>query len=101
MYNMKIKTYKAHNMLEAILPTIQQLHKKHKNPITYLQSSWLEIAPEWAIIAQPYMIRQKTLTLKTSSTHAMVIQYREQELLKIAQSIIGEEAIERVKIIKI
>ena len=87
-------------MLESILPTMKQLSKKHQNPINYLKTSWVEIAPEWAVIAQPYMIRQKTLILQTSSTHAMTIQYREQELLQIAQSIIGE-VINRIKIITI
>ena len=97
------RTYKSKTLLESLLPTMQKLQNKHKNPINFLRTTWLDIAPKWAILAEPYMIRKNVLIMKTSSAHAITLQYREQELLQIVNTVIGTNKerveIDRIKII--
>lgn len=98
-----MQTYKSTTFLEALLPTMKKLQKKHQNPINFLKAVWVEIAPNWAIFAVPYMIRNNTLIMKTDAKHAITLQYREQELLEIIQTVLGKDrsdtAVERIKII--
>lgn len=94
-----MQTYKSKNVGNEIMALMQNLHKKHKNPINFLKTCWGEIAPEWAMLAEPYMIRNHVLTMKTNAAHAMILQYREQELLQIAQSVLGD-VVNQVKIMK-
>lgn len=93
-----MQTYKTKSIMEATLPFMKKLHKQHKNPINHLKTAWPEVAPAWAMLAIPYMIKNQVLTLETSQTHAMLIQYREEELLDLANSIVGNLAT-RIKII--
>ena len=94
-----MQTYKSSTFMEAILPTIKKLHNKHKNPINFLKTAWVEIAPQWAVLAEPYMIRKETLIMRTSSQHAIMLQYREQELIAVINTILSQSPITRVKII--
>ena len=98
-----MQTYKSKTFLEALLPTMKMLQKKHQNPVNFLKAVWVEIAPSWAILAQPYMIRKNTLIMQTDQAHAITLQYREQELLSIIQAVLGTSSdgvvIERIKII--
>ena len=87
---MKKQTYKAMSFIEALLPTIKKLSDKHKNPINYLKTGWAEIAPDWARLATPYMIRNNTIIMKTNCEYATILQYREQELISIIKTILGD-----------
>ncbi len=98
----KNQTYRSTTFMDAILPTMKKLSNKHKNPVNFLKAVWGDVAPQWAVLAQPYMIRKNTLIMKTISNHAITLQYREQELLKLVQTVLGENVngtpIERIKI---
>lgn len=98
------QTYKSFTIIEALLPALKTLAKKHKNPINYLKTGWQEIAPDWAKIATPYLIRNNTLIMKISDASATMLQYREKELIQIIKIILGEveekDAIKYIKIIK-
>jgi hypothetical protein len=93
-----MKTYKAFLIEELCAQIMRGVKKKHKNPIHMLAAVWSEQTPDWAKILTPYKLDKKTLYFK-SSQNALILQYKEKEIIQIAKSIINEE-IERVKIIK-
>jgi|LADL02.1.fsa_nt_gi hypothetical protein len=100
-----MKTYKTATFGESLLPTMIGLKKKYDNPINFIKTSWEQIAPDWAVKAIPYMIKTKTLFLKTHSQHAMIIQFREKELLEIVSLILNthgpNSVVEKIKILKL
>lgn len=85
-------------MCEALSPTLKKLHSQNKNPINFLKAAWIDIAPSWAVMAEPYSIRNKVLTMKAPTKQALILQYREEELLKLAQTIVSH-IVQHIKII--
>lgn len=95
---MHSNTYRAKTFIDAAMPIMKQLQAKQKRPINALKASWYEVAPEWATVADPYTIKEGVLLLKANPNQALILQYREQELLKIAQIIIGD-VVKKIKVL--
>lgn len=91
-------TYNTAQFRKTLTKILTPLQKKYANPIYALKQSWLEIAPDWAKMCVPTSLKDKTLFLKSSVKNNLILQYKEAELVNIAQVIIGTH-VEKIKII--
>jgi hypothetical protein len=89
--------YRTVTFFDCIKTPLSKLSKQHTNPLSILKMQWIIMAPEWAHAAQPCMIRNKVLIMKAGA-QAMILQYRERELLDIAR-VITNGQIMSIKII--
>lgn len=92
-----MKTYQTASIHEALNTTLKKLDKKFSNKSLFLKSAWKDIAPSWTLDAYPYSIKNETAFFKSKS-NAMILQYREKEILKIVQLLMGD-TIQKIKII--
>lgn len=92
-----MKTYNTLSINDFLNPTLKKLNKKFCNKLSFIRSSWIDIAPDWALDAYPYSIKNNILFFK-SSKNALILQFREKELLKITNLILGD-CISKIKIL--
>lgn len=80
-----------------MIKQLEKIKKKYATPISALKAAWATVELELGCCCEPITIRGKTLVLK-SSDDALSLQYKEKQIIKITESIIGFY-IERIKII--
>lgn len=78
---------------------MQGLNRKFNNKLSLVKNMWKDFSPEWGKELVPYSIKNKTLFFKTKK-NPIILQYREQEILKIIQMILKNE-ITNIKILNI
>lgn len=91
-----MKTYHTSSINDFLNPTLKKLNKKFSNKLSFLRASWPDIAPDWALDASPYSIKNDVIFFK-SAKNSLILQFREKELLKIVNLILGD-SISKVKI---
>jgi hypothetical protein len=92
-----MRTYESKFLFKALEVELNKLRRKHASPINALKTAWEHMAPDWLKLTQPTMIKDGTLFLKSWKNN-LLIQYREQEIIKFANLITPEE-IKKIKIL--
>lgn len=91
-----MKTYNYKTFFDEGMKIMKSLHKNKNSPIEELKNKWF-LMPEFLKDTTPYIIKNKTLFIHAKN-NAIIIQYKELEILKECKKIIAD--INKIKVIK-